>query len=114
MRVAGTSESVPLAEQLAAFGYFGPVDEPEAERPLEIMPEIEGSLRLLDACATQWRRHPFTGALQGIDYAAALAVAGWLGLVPDPQLLADLRVLEDEVLSIQPRQRRPRRGGRLH
>jgi hypothetical protein len=35
----------------------------------------------------------------GLDYAAVLVVAGWLGLEPGPGLLADLAIMEAAALT---------------
>lgn len=83
------------AEVIEAWEAHGRKDE---ER-LVVLDCLREAVLLFMASATQWRRVGERGMMVGLDYAAVLVVAGWLGLEPGPGLLADLRIMEAAALT---------------
>jgi hypothetical protein len=70
----------------------------------EVWPEHWDAVEVFRSCDTQWTLH--LGALgglfyQGLDYRKVASVArDWFGIEPKKELLAQIRVMEDEARKI--------------
>lgn len=96
------------SEYQAALAAFG-VTDPDAEAfvgrlaeqsgVVDLWPEHEPALRLFDAMQTQWR--VAMGGPIGLDYGPLPWVCRCVGITSDqePDVFADLRVMEDEALA---------------
>ncbi len=65
---------------------------------VELAPDEVPAVALFLALGTQWRRHPMTGMLLGLDYAAVPPTAAMTGTEMTPALFADLRLMEDAAI----------------
>lgn len=63
-----------------------------------IHPDDVPAVALFFALDTQWRRHPFSGARIGIDYAAVRPTADLAGIDVTPDTLPALRIMETAAL----------------
>jgi hypothetical protein len=72
---------------------------PSAEEEIELPEELQKPVCLFFALGTQWRHAGMTGLRIGLDYTAIEATARMLDIEMTPQLLVDLRVMEDEALA---------------
>lgn len=71
---------------------------PAATDEVVIHPEDAPTVALFFALGTQWRRHPYSGALAGLDYPAIRPTAELAGIEITPHTLPGLRVMEDAAL----------------
>lgn len=85
----------PPTEAEAAL--FGLTVEEASMQEVEVWPDNMRAVEVFACLCTQWRVGP-AGAT-GLDYAAIPAVLQMLDVSPSKQLLADLRVMEDEALA---------------
>jgi hypothetical protein len=67
---------------------------------VEVWPECAESVELFLSLATQWRIEPMSGAILGLDYAAARAAMDMMGIDDQRQAFEDLRVMEAEVIRV--------------
>lgn len=66
---------------------------------IEIHRDDAGIVALFFALDTQWRRHPFSGQLAGLDYAAIKPTAELAGIEITPTTLPGLRAMEQSALA---------------
>jgi hypothetical protein len=66
---------------------------------IEILRDDAGIVALFFALDTQWRRHPFSGQLAGLDYAAIKPTAELAGVEITPATLPGLRAMEQSALA---------------
>lgn len=83
----------------AAARAFGLAVETTSQ-DVEVWPECVASVELFLALATQWRIEPMSGAVLGLDYAAARAAMDMMGIDDRRQAFEDLRIMEAEVIRI--------------
>ncbi len=81
-----------LDEQLRMLGL--PDGLEARDEAIEILPDMVDAIRILGACATQWRFHPTTGLPLGLDYGAVRDAATWLDIGITERVFEDLRGLE--------------------
>lgn len=74
-------------------------DARAADDEIEIHQDDAGIVALFFALDTQWRRHPFSGALAGLDYAAIKPTADLAGIEITPATLPGLRAMEQSALA---------------
>lgn len=103
-------------EQIAQFTGGRHAQQPR-QRICEVEPENAGAVRLFLRMQSQWQMQALSAGTKafivrtGLDYTALPVVASALGLPLDTLLLDQVRVLEDESLSIfSKRQQRALRG----
>lgn len=70
-----------------------------ADDAIEIHQDDAGTVALFFALDTQWRRHPFSGAIAGLDYAAIKPTAELAGIEITPDTLPGLRAMEQSALA---------------
>lgn len=66
---------------------------------IEIHRDDAGTVALFFALDTQWRRHPFSGQLAGLDYVAVKPTADLAGIEITPATLPGLRAMEQAALA---------------
>lgn len=64
------------------------------DEAIDILPDMVDAIRILGACATQWRFHPTTGLPLGLDYGAVRDAATWMEIRITARVFEDLRELE--------------------
>lgn len=74
-------------------------DAASADDEIAIHRDDAGTVALFFALDTQWRRHPFSGQLAGLDYAAIKPTADLAGIEITPDTLPGLRAMEQSVLA---------------
>lgn len=70
-----------------------------ADADVEIHRDDAGIVALFFALDTQWRRHPFSGQLAGLDYAAIKPTAELACIEVTPATLPGLRAMEQAALA---------------
>lgn len=65
---------------------------------IQIHRDDAGTVALFFALDTQWRRHPFSGELAGLDYAAIKPTAELAMIEITPMTLPGLRAMEQAAL----------------
>lgn len=76
-----------------------PIDDDE----IEIWPDMQSAVSVFIGMATQWRwaGAGMAGAFRtGLDYSALSIVAGTMEAKVTPELLHDLRTMENEALAV--------------
>ncbi len=79
-------------DQLRMLGL--PKDIEDRDEAVEILPDMVDAIRLVGACATQWRFHPTSGMPLGLDYGAVRHAAGWMGIELSGRIFDDVRGIE--------------------
>lgn len=70
-----------------------------SDAPIEVPLDDAPVANLFFALDTQWRRHAMTGKRIGIDYTSVAPTAQLFGIAMTPELMADIRMMEDAALA---------------
>lgn len=88
----GGGGSDDMGDQLRMLGL--PADIEARDERIEILPDMIDAVRVVGACATQWRFHPTSGVPLGLDYGAVREAASWMGIDLSGRVFDDLRGIE--------------------
>jgi hypothetical protein len=64
------------------------------DKAFQVFPGNRAAEQLFRACATQWRRNPMTGALEGLDYSGVETAARLVRITLTPELFEQLQWIE--------------------